>query len=209
MAKIYLNLDSANTCPVWFLELCPFPNMIATQSVFSVPNRDLLFGVQLSPGISVIRSAGNQLRKKFRLLQAIMIDFPGRSIGAFVRRTRSSSVQLHTSQACDRTELCGSRIATQKQQSHFRTMAPSTGNHESFPQIADDRVLACRVRNFFVRILPDQGIQKKQNQMRRLLRACIGPIDRQKRLNQNEKNNVNQRLASGRESNCDRRRQSA
>jgi hypothetical protein len=214
MAINYLKIRSAlkDLRPEWLLELRPRRNRITRQScLFSVPNGDLEFEFHPSPPTPLIRSFRGQSWSQFLSPQAIAFELQSRLIGGLNRCKRSSLRPFQQTPKSGLSKLVGGRIATRSHRPNLRSMAPSTGVQEPFSQIAvypllDGCGLDHRVRNSFARHLPDQGRQINQNHMRRLLQAFISPIERQKRMSQNEENNVNQCIAVRRESDCDRRR---
>ena len=213
MARNYLTIRSVirGLRPAWLPELRPRGNRNARQLGFSGPSGDLVFDLHRLPGAPVIRSFWNQVRNHFRSPQTITIELQRRLIGGLHHCVRSSMNSFQPTLLNGGSELAGSRIAPQNRRPNLRFLAPWSGVHEPFPQIADcplmdGRSLDRRVRNPFARHLPDQGSQINQNHMRRLLPALLSPFERQKRMNQNEENHVNQCIAGRRESDCDCRR---
>ena len=197
--------------PARFLALRPRLDSIALPSAFSPMNCQLAAGVHPSPYIFVIHGVGTQTRKKFRSLQTNAADLQGRFFDGLRRYLRSSSLHSLLTSVKDRPDWAVSNVTTANHRQHYCSTALMPGAPESCSWIANNPLMGCRdldshVRNYSARILPNQGSQKNQNQAYRLLRAFMSPIDRQKRMNQNEENNVNQRIAVRRESDRDRRR---
>ena len=197
--------------PSWLLELRPCRSRIARQSFFSGPRGDLVFELQPSSLMQVNGWIGRQARIQFRSLQTIAIEFQDRLMSGLQRCIGSSLMRFQRTPKNSPAKLAASGIATQSHRPHLGFWSPTFGDHEPIPQIAacplsDRRDLVRRAGNSSARKLPNQGSQINQNHMRRLLQTDFSPIERQQRMNQNEENNVNQRVADRRESDCDRRR---
>ena len=148
------------------------------------------------PGVRMARGVLDQASTRFQSFQRVVLKLRTRCFdGAVYQRSRKphspNTLSIPAISWKQAGPLANTQIAPFFRRTLCRSLDLTSEDHASLRLIADP---------------PSPGNKKNHNHPRRLMRALLSPIGRQKRMNHYEKNHVNQCVAIRREPDCNRRR---